>query len=55
MKIILKEFFGPIDLSRAQTFYIYKITKIVIVYENKNLMLIAFQGMTPYFKGFDNN
>ena len=53
--MVLEELLGTADLSRAQILYIYKTTKIVIVCEEKYLMLITFQIVMPYFEGFDNN
>ena len=42
LEIVLKKFLGLIDLLRAQTLYIYKITEVIIVYEDKNFMLVTF-------------
>lgn len=41
-KIVLKKFLGLPDLIKAQTLYIYEPTKIVVVDQDKNFMLIAF-------------
>ena len=30
------------NLFRAQVFYIYEVTKIVVIYKNKYFMLVAF-------------
>ena len=40
--MVLKEFLGLINLSKAQIFYIYKATKVVVVCEDKHLVLVAF-------------
>ena len=53
--MILKKLLGPTDLSRAQTFYIYKATKVVIVYKNKYLILATFQIVMPCLKDFENS
>ena len=42
LKIIIKEFLDLIDLIKAQTFHIYKLTKFVIVYKNKKLVFVVF-------------
>lgn len=38
------------DLTRAQTFYIYKVTKIIIIDKNQDLILATFQIVAPGFK-----
>ena len=40
--MILGEFLGLADLSKAETLNIYEATKIVIVYEDKYFMLAIF-------------
>lgn len=40
MKIVLTELLSLLNLIKAQVFHIYKLTKIVIVNENKNLIFI---------------
>ena len=42
LEIVSKKLLGPTDLSGAQTLYIYKTTKAIIVCKDENLMLIAF-------------
>ena len=42
LKIVLREFLGPINLFKAQNFYVYKMTKVIIIYKDKNLILAAF-------------
>ena len=54
-KMIPKEFLGLGDLSGAQILYIHEVTKIVVIYEDKYLMLVIFQIVTPCLKGFDNS
>ena len=39
MKLVLKEFLGPIDLSGAQTLCVYEITEVIMIRKDKNLML----------------
>ena len=40
--MIFEELLGLIDLSRAQTFYIYKTTKFVVTDKYKDFMLATF-------------
>ena len=54
-KMIMGELLGPVDLFGAQTFCIHKATKIVVVCEDKYLVLATFQIVTPCFEGFDNS
>lgn len=42
MEIIIKEFLDLIDLFKAQTFCIHKLSKDIMVNKNKNFILIAF-------------
>lgn len=38
----MKEFLGPTDLKKTQTFYINKLIKVVIVNKNKDLIFLIF-------------
>ena len=40
--MVSKEFLGLTDLSEAQTLYIHKITEIIVVGKDENLMLVIF-------------
>ena len=42
LKVITREFLGPIDLPGAQTFCIHKLAEVVVVNEYKHLVLISF-------------
>lgn len=42
MLIVLKEYLILSDLFEAQSFYIYKTIKVVVIYKNKDLVLITF-------------
>ena len=53
--MLLKKLLSLIDLLKAQTFYIHKILEIVIIYKNKNFILIAFQILMLTLKYFNNN
>ena len=52
--MVLGELLGPADLSGAQTLCIHKQTEVIMVHKDKNLMLTAFQIVTPCLEGFDN-
>ncbi len=54
LKVILREFLGLTDLTKAQTFYIYKLTEIVMVNEDKDLIFAVFQEVTPSLKSLNN-
>ena len=40
--MILKEFFGLINLSRTLTFYIYKTIKDIMIYKDKYFIFTIF-------------
>lgn len=42
LKVVIIEFLGLTDLIRTQVFFIYKLTKIVIVSKDKDLMFTIF-------------
>ena len=47
--MVLKKFLGLTDLLRGLTFYIYKKIEVIIICENKNLILIIFLVIAPSF------
>lgn len=53
-KIISREFLGPPNLFRAQTLYIYKLTKAIIVGYNKNFVFATLQVVAPGLQSFNN-
>ena len=55
LKVVSRELLGLANLIKAQTFYIYKLTKVVMVNEDENLVFVAFQVVVPSFKNFNNN
>ena len=42
LKIVIKAFLCLINLIKAQFFYIHKLTKVFMDYENKNLKFVVF-------------
>ena len=53
--MVLGELLGPTNLFEAQAFHIDKATKIVVIYENKQFVFVAFKIMMSCFEGFDNS
>ena len=46
---------GPTDLSGAQALCIHELTEVIMVRKDENLMLAAFQIVTPRLEGFNNS
>ena len=44
----------PTDLTKAQTFYIYKSSKVIMISKNKNMIFAAFWVEFLYLKCFNN-
>ena len=42
LEVVARKFLSPIDLSKAQTFCIYELTKVVVVCKDKNLVFATF-------------
>ena len=42
LKVVIKEFLGPVDLSEAQTLCVHKSLEVVMVGKNKNFMSRVF-------------
>ena len=53
--MVSEELLGLADLFEAQTLCIYETTKVIMVRKDENLMLSAFQIVTPHLKGFNNS
>ena len=53
--IIIKVLLDLTNLTKAQTFYIYKLTKAVIVRKDKKLIFIVFQVVFLGFQSFNNS
>lgn len=54
LKMVMRKFLDPSNLLRAQTLYIYELTKIVVICEKINLILKTLQVVAPSFEGFNN-
>ncbi len=54
LEVVSRELLGPADLTRAQTFRIYKLMEIIMVSKDKDLVFAAFQVVVPSFKDFNN-
>ena len=55
LKMVSEKLLGLVDLSRAQTFCIHEVTKVVVIYEDKHFVLAIFQIMMLCLKSFDNS
>lgn len=55
LEVVLKELLDLADLVRTQAFCIYKLTKVIIISKDEDLMFIAFQIMTPSLNDFNNS
>lgn len=53
-KIVLKEFLGSSNLSRAQTLCIHELTKVVMVHEHENFVLTTFKVVLPGLESLKN-
>lgn len=53
-EVVLREFSGLADLTRTQIFFIYELTKIIIVSKNKNLIFAIFQIVVQDSKDLNN-
>ena len=54
-EVVLRELLGLADLSGAQALCIYETTEVIVVRKNKNLMLAAFQVVTPGLESLDDS
>lgn len=54
-EIISREFLSLVDLARIEAFCSYKLTEIIMVSKDNNLVFIAFQVMAPSFENFNNS
>lgn len=36
------ELFGLFDLVKAQTLYIHKLTEVIVIFKNENLIIVVF-------------
>ena len=52
--MVLREFLGLVDLTRAQAFCIYKLTEVVIVSKDKDLIFAAFYVVSSSFKSVND-
>ena len=55
LEMILRELLSLADLTKAQIFYIHKLTDIIMVKKDKNFIFIVFQIMMPKLKDFNNS
>lgn len=55
LKVVSRKFLGPINLVKVQTFCIYKLTNVIIVDKDKNLVFATFQLVAPSLESFNNS
>lgn len=53
LKMVSKGLLSQVDLMGAQTFCIYKLSEVVMVRENENLVFVAFQIVVPSLVSFN--
>ena len=41
-KVVLRQLLSPLNLFKTQGFYIHEAVQVVVVYKNKNFILITF-------------
>ena len=51
----MKNLLSPVDLTKAQNVYIYKLTEVIIVIKNKNFVFAAFWVVFLYLQCFYNS
>lgn len=55
LEMVSGELLGPINLLRAKTFGIHKLTEVIVVNKDKNLIFVAFQVVMQSLKDFNNS
>ena len=53
--MVLREFLGLVDLTKAQTFYIHELMEVIIISKDKNFIFTIFQIVTLSLKNFNNS
>lgn len=53
-KVILREFLGPTDLTRAQALGVYESTQVIMVGEDEDFIFATLQLVTLEFKSFND-
>ncbi len=54
LEVVLRKFLGSTDLMRAQAFYIYELTEVVMVSKDKDLVFAALKVVTLNLKSLNN-
>ncbi len=55
LEVVSRELLGSADLTRAQAFRIHKLTEVIMVSKDEDLIFAALQVVAPSLKGFNNN
>ena len=53
--MILKKLLSLTNLTKTQALYIYKLIKVIMIDENKDLVFAALEMMILGFEGFNND
>ncbi len=53
-KVVSRKLLDPADLARAQILRIHKLTEVVVINEDEDLVLVAFKVVAPSLKYFNN-
>lgn len=53
--MVIWENLALINITKAQTFYVYKLIKIVKVYKDKNIIFATILVVLPDLKSFNYN
>lgn len=54
-EVISREFLGPADLTKAQTFCIHELTEVVVICKHKDFVLTAFKVVPPVLESLNNS
>lgn len=52
--MISKKFLSLTNITKTQTFYIYKFTEAIVARKHKDLIFTIFEIVLPDFKSFNN-
>ena len=54
LKMVTRKFLSPVDLSEAQTLYVYKTAKVIMIGQDKDLVLATFQIVSLSLKSLND-
>ena len=53
--MIWQKFLSPLHLAKTQTLYIHKLTEIIIISKNTDLIFVAFEIVVSSLKDLNNS